>query len=129
MAEALQHGPLAGLRPRPAGPVPASATQRPDGGRRGGLHDRRVVVAERREERRLVGRRLEDRVGNDHRDLLAGEQPAEPVLVEDRDAELLGLGQLRAGALAGDDVVGLLRDRTAGLAAGRADRLLGLLAG
>ena len=44
------------------------------------------------------------------------------------DAELLGLRQLRAGALAGDDVVGLLRDRAGGLAAGGADRLLRLLA-
>ena len=61
--------------------------------------------------------------------VLAGQQPPEPVLVEDRDAELLRLRQLRAGALAGDEVVGLLRDRARGLAAGGADRLLRLAGG
>jgi len=33
-----------------------------------------------------------------------GEEPPEPRLVEDRDAELLGLGELRTGVPAGDDV-------------------------
>ena len=45
-----------------------------------------------------------------------------------RHAELLGLRQLGAGVLAGDQVVGLARHRSAGLATGGPDRLLGLLA-
>ena len=44
-------------------------------------------------------------------------------LVEDLDAELLGLGELRAGAVPGDHVVGPLRDRAGDLAAGALDQL------
>ena len=94
----------------------------------------RVVVAERGEQARLVGGGLGDRIGDRSRHVrsfrcLAGQHAAEARLVEDRDAELLRLGQLRAGALAGDEVVGLLRDRPGRLAAGGPDRLLRLLAG
>ncbi len=57
------------------------------------------------------------------------EEAAEAVLVEDRDAELLRLRQLgRAGRLADDDVVGLLRHAARRLAAAGLDRLLGRLA-
>jgi D-alanyl-D-alanine carboxypeptidase/D-alanyl-D-alanine-endopeptidase (penicillin-binding protein 4) len=44
-------------------------------------------------------------------------------LVEHRDAEPLRLLELRAGAVAGDDVVGLLRDRARHAAAGGLDQL------
>src|SRR5262245_34648592 len=60
--------------------------------------------------------------------LLAGQQSTEPVLVEDGDAELLGLGELGAGRLAGDQVVGLLGHRAGRLATARPDRFLRLLA-
>ena len=60
--------------------------------------------------------------------VLAGEQPAEPCLVQDRDAQLLGLGELGTGRFAGHDVVRLLRHGPGGLAAGGPDRVLGLLA-
>ena len=49
--------------------------------------------------------------------------------VEDLGPELLGLGQLRARVVAGDDVVGLLRDRVDDLAARRLDQRRRLLAG
>ena len=55
------------------------------------------------------------------------EQAPEPVLVEDRHAELLGLGELGAGRSRRRRVVRLLRDRACRLAAGRPDRLLRLL--
>ena len=42
--------------------------------------------------------------------------------VEDLGPQLLGLGELRARALAGDHVVGLLRDRAGDLAAGPLDQ-------
>src|SRR5204862_2012349 len=42
---------------------------------------------------------------------LAREELAQPGLVEHLGAEFLGLGELRAGAVAGDDVVGALGDR------------------
>ena len=45
------------------------------------------------------------------------EQSQQAAFVEDLDPEALRLGQLRAGALAGDDVVGFLRDRAGHLAA------------
>src|SRR5262245_57412845 len=56
------------------------------------------------------------------RTLLLGhavDQAPEPVAVEDRHAQLLGLRELRARAFARDDVVRLLRDRARRLAAGR----------
>src|SRR4051812_10150637 len=56
-----------------------------------------------------------------------GEEAAEPVGVEDRDAQLFGLGQLGAGARPGGDEVGLLRDARRRLAARSQDRLDGTL--
>src|SRR4029453_391229 len=56
------------------------------------------------------------------------DQLAQPVLVEHLGAELGRLGELRAGAVAGDHVVGLLRDRVDDLATGPADQLGRLLA-
>src|SRR5918997_5597111 len=58
----------------------------------------------------------------------SADQLSQSTLVEHLGAEILGLGELRAGTLAGDDVVGLLRDRAGDLAAGAADQLRRLLA-
>ena len=52
------------------------------------------------------------------------EQALEARLVEDREAELLGLVGLGAGVVADHDVVGLLGDRPGRLAAAHDDRLL-----
>src|SRR4051794_17898530 len=57
------------------------------------------------------------------------EQPEQAGLVQDRHAEALGLLELRAGALAGHEVVGLLRYRRGDAAAGAGDPLRRLLAG
>ena len=54
---------------------------------------------------------------------------SEALLVEDGGPDLLGLGELRAGAVAGDHVVGALGDRAGHLAAGAPDQRGGLLAG
>src|SRR6187549_904451 len=56
------------------------------------------------------------------------EEVAQGVLVERGDAELLRLGQLRAGALTDHDVAGLLRHAAGDLAAARLELRLGLLA-
>src|ERR1019366_10268849 len=58
----------------------------------------------------------------------AVEQGQQPRLVDDRDAERLGLRELGAGFGAGDDVVGLLRHRARDLAALRLDHLLRVFA-
>ena len=70
----------------------------------------------------------QDRIAGRRRRLLS-EQRQQARFVEDLGPELLRLGQLRAGALAGDDVVGFLRDRVGDLAAGRLDQRRRLLAG
>src|SRR3954468_15272992 len=57
------------------------------------------------------------------------EQAQQARLVDDRDAEALGLLELRARRRAGDDVVGLLRHRARDPPAGREDALGGLLSG
>src|ERR687885_604752 len=57
------------------------------------------------------------------------EELAEPGLVDDLGAELLGLRELRAGAVAGHQVVGVLRDGSRHLAAGAADQPRRLVAG
>src|SRR5439155_18448924 len=59
---------------------------------------------------------------------LDSEQLSQALLVEYRDAELLGLAELRAGAIAGDHVVGALRHRAGHLAAGPPDHRRRLLA-
>src|SRR5205807_1453392 len=56
-----------------------------------------------------------------------GEQPPETVLVENRHAQLLGLGGLGAGRITDDDECRLLRYRTRRLTAADQDRLLGLV--
>src|SRR5690606_33526320 len=58
-----------------------------------------------------------------------GEEGEEAGLVEHLDAELAGAGELAAGVLAGDDVVGLLRDGAGDAAAGGLDARLRLVAG
>ena len=60
---------------------------------------------------------------------LLPEQRSQAVLVEHRDAELLGLGELRPRALSGDYEVGLARHRARDLAAGGDDPLGRLLPG
>src|SRR5439155_19589069 len=60
--------------------------------------------------------------------LLARQDAAECRLVEDRHAELLRLRELRARALARDEVVRLPGHRATGLAARRPDRIFGLFA-
>ena len=59
---------------------------------------------------------------------LTREQSPETGLVEDRHTQSWALVSFEPGVLARDEVVGLLRDRARGLAAGLPDRLLGLLA-
>jgi hypothetical protein len=49
------------------------------------------------------------------------DQSAKLLLAEDRDSELLGLLELGAGALAGDDVIDALGDRGGGAASGALD--------
>src|SRR5512132_464822 len=56
------------------------------------------------------------------------EQPQQPVLVEYGNAQGLRLGELRAGVLARDDIVGLLGDARRDPPAGGHDPLAGLLA-
>ena len=60
---------------------------------------------------------------------LTGQQLFKPVAVEYRHAELLGLGELGAGTVAGNHVIGLLRHRSGHLAAGSLDHLAGLVTG
>src|SRR5205085_5390425 len=59
---------------------------------------------------------------------LAGQDAPKRLLVEDPNAELLGLLELRAGLLPGDEEVRLAADRPAGLATGGPNRFLGFLA-
>src|SRR5690606_10824427 len=58
----------------------------------------------------------------------AAQHPQELRLVDDGDAELLRLLELAPGLFAGDDEVGLLRHRAAGLSARLLDARLGVLA-
>src|SRR5690348_7372335 len=58
-----------------------------------------------------------------------GDELLEPLLVEDRDTELLGLVGLGSGVLPHHDVVGLLGHRSRRLAAAGDDRLLDRVAG
>src|SRR5207244_7284459 len=55
------------------------------------------------------------------RRLIAREQCLERLLVQNRDAELLGLAELRPRALTDDDVAGLLRNARRHFAAARTD--------
>src|SRR5699024_12777605 len=57
------------------------------------------------------------------------QQGSEPILVEHRHTQRLGLVELRSGVVTGDDIVGLLRHRARGLATGRQDRFLDSVAG
>ena len=86
-----------------------------------------ILMGERRRPRPRPPRPGPDR--RPRRRLLTPTSSRRPGLVEHLGAEFLGLGQLRAGALAGDDVVGFLRDRAGHLAAGGLDQGRGLLAG
>ena len=59
--EAFDHGPLGRSGP-PTKVGPGRVDERPDGGRRRGLDDRRIVVAEVRQEELLVGVGRRDRI-------------------------------------------------------------------
>src|SRR5262249_29912833 len=59
---------------------------------------------------------------------IAADELLERILVDYLGAQLLRLRQLRAGAVPGDHVVGLLRDRVHHLAARQPDQARGLLA-
>ena len=59
---------------------------------------------------------------------LARQEFPESLFVEDRDPQLLRLQELGARVLARDDIVGLARHGSGGLAAGHTDRVLGGLA-
>src|ERR1700710_2057105 len=104
-----------------ASAAPLTATSSPRAGARTAPTDRDVWCVGRAE----VGLKCSgrggpvdaggERGGSDRR-RTALEQAAEAVLVEHRDAELQGLVVLASGALADDDVRGLLRHRARHLA-------------